>query len=302
VKVVFLALSLVPASALAAVKTETIKYDGWTNCIRLSNGTVDLVIVPAVGRILRYGYIGKQNLIWENTALEGKPPVSGQWNNYGGDKMWPAPQSDWGWPPDPSLDGVPWSATLIKNGVQLISPVSKTTKLQFTRQIVMASAGTEVDIHNRMDNKGAAHAYAPWQITQINNPKQVYLPFEPTKTLPKGWWAFGSTIDPHYHTVGKNGLTLKLADKISYKFGAFSRTGEIQGTVGSWILHDSQTVSTTATYCDTGSPLEVYLNAGTDRYAEMELLGPLKTMKTGDFVFLDVKWWITPATGVSRTP
>src|SRR5947207_10963864 len=54
---------------------------------------------------------------WENRTLDGiKPePESKEWGNFGGDKTWPAPQSDWpkltsrAWPPPVAFDSMPRS-------------------------------------------------------------------------------------------------------------------------------------------------------------------------------------------------
>ena len=41
---------------------EKIAYQGWNNCIRLSNGIIELVITADVGpRVIRFGFIGAQN-------------------------------------------------------------------------------------------------------------------------------------------------------------------------------------------------------------------------------------------------
>jgi hypothetical protein len=47
----------------------------------------------------------------------GKP--KGEWLNYGGDKLWPAPQGwdgedQWPGPPDPVLDGGPYELAVIE--------------------------------------------------------------------------------------------------------------------------------------------------------------------------------------------
>jgi hypothetical protein len=42
---------------------ETVEYGGWPNCIRLSNGEIELVATTDVGpRIIRLGFVGGQNL------------------------------------------------------------------------------------------------------------------------------------------------------------------------------------------------------------------------------------------------
>src|SRR3982750_3663343 len=92
--------------AAKPMSVEKTAYQGWPEAYRLSNGTVDVVVVPAIGRIMRYGPVGRQNLLWKTPRPAGKPASPGkEWANFGGDKVWPWPQDDWpqragrAWPP-----------------------------------------------------------------------------------------------------------------------------------------------------------------------------------------------------------
>src|SRR5438105_716976 len=60
-----------PAGPPAGVAVERVDYHGWPGCFRLTNGTVDVVVVPQIGRVMRYGPVGGPNLLWENPALPG---------------------------------------------------------------------------------------------------------------------------------------------------------------------------------------------------------------------------------------
>src|SRR5882762_5172496 len=90
-------------------------YHGWTNSILVSNGRVEAVIVPQVGRVMQFRFAGDgDGPFWENPALAGTAPhpESKEWGNFGGDKTWPAPQSDWdkitprAWPPPVGFDAM----------------------------------------------------------------------------------------------------------------------------------------------------------------------------------------------------
>jgi hypothetical protein len=285
---------LVPALAAASVKIEAEKYNGWDHAFRISNGTVDIVAVPKIGRVIRYGYVGGPNILWENLPISGLPKSKTEYSNYGGEKLWPAPQSEWGWPPDEDLDGTEWTTTLTKSGVHMESPISKKTKLQFLLDVSVADVGTEVKLHAFLVNHGPAHAYAPWHVTQVNNPSEVFLPTESTSALPTGWHGFGDKLDPKFHTLVRNGLSIRRSTQKSYKFGAFSRSGEIKATVGSSVIHVTTKVYPRAKYCDTGSPLEVYTNAGPEPFVELEHLGPYDKLETGQGTALDITWRLTP--------
>jgi len=51
----------------------TVNYHGWADSFVLSNGTVEAVVVPAVGRVMQFHFVGEGDVLWENTDLQGKP-------------------------------------------------------------------------------------------------------------------------------------------------------------------------------------------------------------------------------------
>ena len=111
---------------------EQIDYQTWPDAIRLFNGTAEAVIVPSIGRVMRYGHVGGENLLWENPKLYGQAgaePDAKTWRNFGGEKVWPWPQSDWAkhagrqWPPPHEVDQRPHAASIVdRSSVRLVSP------------------------------------------------------------------------------------------------------------------------------------------------------------------------------------
>src|SRR5437867_10677826 len=142
-----------PPSSAAAQAFEPVgflvrtNYHGWANSILLSNGRVEAVIVPAIGRVMQFRFAGEEDgPFWENRALDGiKPePESKEWSNFGGDKTWPAPQSDWpkltprAWPPPVAFDSLPVQATVDGFVVKLISAVDRHYGIRAYREISLA--------------------------------------------------------------------------------------------------------------------------------------------------------------------
>ena len=77
-------------------------YHGWTNAVTINNGIVEAVIVPAIGRVLQFRFLGDtNNAFWEDTTTYGMFPTNGNYKGWGGDKAWPAAQNSWSptWPP-----------------------------------------------------------------------------------------------------------------------------------------------------------------------------------------------------------
>jgi len=151
---------------------------GGRPCCRLANDTVELVVSPELGRVVRYGYVGGTNVLWENPrAVELAPKVAG-WNNWGGDKVWPWPQACWqevagcSWPPPG--DGVfpPHTVTPTTHGLRLVSAEIQGLGFRIVRDITLASTGSRVTFRNRLEATGPVptNSWAVWTITQTALP------------------------------------------------------------------------------------------------------------------------------------
>ncbi len=121
--VIALLVLILVVQSCSSDKTKSVKswknYKGW-NSMCLSNGIAELNIVPQIGgRVIQYKLDDKE-FFWVNPDLAGKLPTEtgltadGGWFNYGGDKLWPAPQGwdndqKWPGPPDAVLDGQPYA-------------------------------------------------------------------------------------------------------------------------------------------------------------------------------------------------
>ena len=74
-------------------RMEKVNYLGQPNCYRLSNGTVEVIVSTDVGpRILRYGFVGEENVLGEYPDLKVTSEL-GEWTAYGGHRLWTAPEA-----------------------------------------------------------------------------------------------------------------------------------------------------------------------------------------------------------------
>jgi len=83
-----------------------VNFEGW-EAYELANGLVQIFVVPQIGGRIIQMRLGNQPFFYINPRLRGQvfpPEQSGPdsgWKNYGGSKVWPAPQgwsSDDEWP------------------------------------------------------------------------------------------------------------------------------------------------------------------------------------------------------------
>jgi hypothetical protein len=274
------------------VKISTETYRGWENSYRLSNGSIEVVVVPQIGRVMHYSEQRQANLLWENLALGPKDSSATGYKNFGGDKVWYAPQTIWTWPPDPMIDGAPMKAEVIKDGIRLTSEIGKIVPVRVIREIKIQSLGNEVKFTNKMVNYGPERELSIWQVTQIDNPLLVEMPIDFNSTYKI---LIGDKINGRVHRVESSRLLINRDSKKSFKFGVSSKVGTLKATVGRVLMETRSPWVRKARYPDMGSSLEVYTNPDPDKYVELEHLSPLIRMGTKEIAIQTVSWRIRDA-------
>jgi Domain of unknown function (DUF4380) len=169
-------------------------YLGWT-AVRLANGILELLVVPEIGGRVIQLRIGGSDLLYVNRRHAGRVYRSEEnnfdagWKNYGGSKVWPAPQgwssdAEWPGPPDPVLDGGIYSCQVLEESqqtaaVHLESPPDEYTGLTFSRAIRIFQDSATVEVRHAMRNTSARPVrWSIWQVTQLaaNSNVAVFVP------------------------------------------------------------------------------------------------------------------------------
>jgi hypothetical protein len=223
-----------PAEHYPATVEQT-KYDGW-NVFRLSNGLINLYIAPEIGGRAIQLEIGHRALFFVNPSLAGKvlPPsqdnLKAGWANYGGDKVWPAPEgwmSDNQWPSIPYyiLDGSRFASEIVKNtpaevAVRVTSPPDPRTGVQFSRTFHVYAGDTRVRVEQVMRNISKRQIrWGIWHLIQNDaadaqdpsKPNQqlyMYVPLNPHSIYPKRYTVvYGDAQHPSYQ-VSEDGKLL----------------------------------------------------------------------------------------------
>jgi len=153
--------------------------------IELNNDYITMKVVPEIGgRVIQYS-LGGHDFFWVNKELSGREPPSsgvgpkGEWLNYGGDKIWPAPQGwdndeQWPGPPDAVLDGGPYKAEPIESrgqrvGVKLTSMKDVRSGIQFSRSFRIRNDSSRVSIKATMKNIDTKpRRWGIWAVTQFD--------------------------------------------------------------------------------------------------------------------------------------
>jgi hypothetical protein len=198
------------------------RYRGWDSQ-RLSNGLIELQIVPEIGgRVMQYR-LGEKEFLWVNPQLAGKLPPpggvgpDGGWLNYGGDKLWPAPQGwdndqQWPGPPDAMLDGFPYAVEILgpEAGIRLTSGNDPLSGIRFSRTIRIFPGSTHVRFAATMTNVDTKpRRWGIWAHTQLDasradgqgyNPRMsAWCPLNPQSHFARGYRViFGAEDNPSF--------------------------------------------------------------------------------------------------------
>lgn len=220
-----------------AVRIEKAEYNGW-EVTKLTNGLISLYIAPEIGGRAIQLELGNQGLFFVNKALAGQVLLPAQndlksgWANYGGDKVWPAPEgwdSDAEWPSIPYyiLDGSRFAFSIVKDtpaeaAISVTSPKDPRTGVQFERIFHVYAGTTRVTVDQIMKNISPRRIrWGIWHVLQNNaadatdpskpNPSlYMYIPVNPRSMFPKGYYiAYGDVRHPSYHLVD-NGRMMRV--------------------------------------------------------------------------------------------
>jgi hypothetical protein len=276
------------ASRRSGVSVARISYHGWPDCYLIANGSVEAVIVPAIGRVMQLRLKGEaEGAFWENHALDGQlhDAASSEWLNFGGDKCWPAPQSAWpqhqdrDWPPPVAFDARPVEVVAVERGVVLTSPVDPGYGIQVVRHVELDAAQPIMRIATEFRKlSGAPVTVGIWTITQMRDPERVCIQLPEDSKYTSGFIRM-LEAEPADLKVDGCLLSLKRHARQQVKVGS---DGSSMAWLGQNCVVRIDTDIRPGEYPDGGCVTEVYTNPDPLQYVELETLGPLTTMNVGD--------------------
>src|SRR5882724_2024201 len=181
-------------------RVEAVDYKGW-HAQQLSNHWVQAIVVPQNGgRLMQVTFAGHAYL-FVNPKFAGQyfPPNSGQWFNYGGDKIWLLPEGnndEQHWVGDSDvLDDGPFTFRKVSEGqhceIELTGPSDPQTGIQFTRTIRLDADSPRIAFHASMKNvTGHPLEWSMQSVSQYDTslPGEV-VPGKPSQ-MNRDFWTF----------------------------------------------------------------------------------------------------------------
>jgi hypothetical protein len=276
------------------MKLEKIEYKGWQNCYRLSNSEVELIVTGDVGpRIIRFGFIGGQNLFKEFPEQLGSSGEE-ELRLRGGHRLWKAPE-------DPTTswvrDNVAVDIAMTSSGLVASAPMEPQSQLQKEIEISLDSASNQVTVTHRLKNRSpysitlsawALTMMAPGGVAITKFPERGPHPANLAPTNPVVMWAYTDLSDKRLSFTSKY-LILRQdpQNEVAQKLGLFN-----VDTWGAYLINGEAFVKRMRanphlTYPDFGCSFETFTN---HELLELETLGPLTNVAPGQTVELVEDW------------
>jgi len=208
------------------------KYKGW-KVWSLKNRWLKLHIAPQLGGRIIQMELNHYDFFFVNPGLEGKEPDAklldeyGPWLNFGGEKIWPAPQGwdtpeQWPGPPDPVFDGGIYTVTETgsdgRNQIRLTSMPDYYTGLQIVKDVFLSEERSEVIVNATFINVSETpREWAVWPVFQLNTLNysaeklyRVTCPVNPESRFEKGFKEMhGIVNNPQYSLNGHGNLVVE---------------------------------------------------------------------------------------------
>lgn len=290
----------IAARAVAQVKIEEkVAYLGAPNNIRVSNGTVELILTTDYGpRIMRYAFVGgkeSDNILGTVNGPTTKTEL-GEWWIRGGHRLWHAPEA---MPRTYEPDNEPITVEREGDTVKLIQPVEKTTRIGKEMWITLDPQTSRVTIVHKLTNRGLFPVeMACWALTVMNTEGTAIFPQEPFKShaeallpvRPMVLWAYTDMKDPRW-MWGTSFVTLKQNPnmKSPQKVGFLNKQGWAAYYRNGMLFLKRFPYEPGRTYPDYNCNTETFTN---DQILEVETLGPLQTVAPGESITHTEVWYL----------
>jgi len=248
---------------------------------RLSQGPLQVTIRPdRGGRIQSLSYRGRELVM----GPQGDPKV--HWGNV----LWPAPQSDWGWPPPETLDEAPYHLLNDHGALTLASGVEPQFGYQFVKSYWLEPESGSLVLDYRIINQGdQVRRVAPWEVTRVRPRGLVFFPAG----------ASGSNSGPFalLNTDTREGITW-----FRYRSEEIEQNAKVMTDgSGGWLAYLDRGLALIKTFEDVPAnknvpgegEIQIYTD-GERTVMEVEQQGPLTRLAPGESLQWRVRWQLQP--------
>ncbi|MBR5472872.1 MAG: hypothetical protein IKU82_02665 [Clostridia bacterium] len=284
------------------IKTEIKNYLDYGRVLLITNDVIETYVTIDVGpRIIRFGYVGGQNIMCDNRAAADPKDdqefqdffgLGKKWEILGGHRIWTSPES---YPQSyyPDLDPVKYEIT--ENGA-IFTPNAETQNgVQKQLEIKMDPDDTNMFVTMNVTNIASqSQEFSIWGLTVSSTGGTLIIPMNTNDTgllanRNISVWPYTNLADSRLH-FGNRYVTLRQDDAATnaLKLGFDLNHAELYYCLGDDIFRKSYaTDHKREKYPDNNCSFETYTCA---TFIEVESLSPLKKVQPGDTISLTEHW------------
>jgi hypothetical protein len=277
------------------IQIDPVSVFGWLNCLRLSNGFIELVVTTDVGpRVVWCGFSGGHNHFAEFPADHGQTGGD-TFRMYGGHRFWLAPEAV---PRSYYPDNQPVEALQREGVLRLIAPIERTTGLQKEIDLALSPDTAQVTVTHRLRNHNLwAVEVAAWGLSVMAPGGVAVIPLPPRAPhsdrtlLPTSHlvlWSYTDLADPRWQ-FGTRYILLRQDPPLTnfQKLGVFASDGWAAYARGGEMFVKTFEVNQAAVYPDRNSPFTAFVCA---EFLELETMGPLTHLRSGAVLEHEERW------------
>jgi len=263
---------------------EIVEFGGWPNCIRLSNGEIELVATTEVGpRIIWLGFVGGQNLFKTYPEMLGRTGDA-EWLIYGGHRLWAAPEaSPRTYAPDNRPIEHAWDGASLT-----LRNLDEPNRIEKEMRLTVSPTAPRVEVRHRLTNRNPWPVeLAVWALSVMAPGGRAVVPQEPfiphpdvlTPSRPLVLWHYTDMSDPRW-TWGRRYVQLRQnpAATTKQKAGMLNRRGWAAYLLDGDAFIKGYGDEPGADYVDLGCNTEMYTDP---EMLEVETLGPITRLEPG---------------------
>jgi hypothetical protein len=297
---------------MSAININNVIYKGWKETIEISNAEIKVLVVPETGRIMHYSFINGENILYENSDLEGVAFTTGEYYkkdskieapNVGGNRVLPCSEDYFHLItgsrhiPDPFINASSYTVRLLSNGVVLESPISELLGIQIKRTITVSEVGTGVEIQQELVKKIPAKndeleniPLTIWSLSKIKTPNISYSKIALNSVFKDGFviskWPDAKNYAEENVVINDTILKLKSSDEFPQKIGLDAKKW-VAGYLKNTLFIEQFKFDKNVKYPDNGTSVTIF---GNHLFTELECLSLEKTLAIDESIQYDLHW------------
>jgi hypothetical protein len=282
-------------------QVQKISYRGYTDCYKIANDSVEVIIVAQSGaRVLRYALNGV-NMIFEDPAIDGKTltdflsktfaPDGGRFDFRGAANLGNNRDTLWVGPYTTEITG--------EYSVKMTSMVDHNMGINISREFSLDPASSRLKIRQIMTNKSTINrTWYFWGRTFSPYGGKVVIPVNPNSKFQSKWGYYEGSTFISTNASDSNVQIIDSLFTLRAEHTAARKRYAMDAKQG-WILYGNNAVlfmmkfeiDLSKSYLtESGETIIIFTDG--ERLVELEPTSPAKLMVPGDSLVFKEEWWL----------